>query len=194
MKIKTASGKTRVEIPRNASIEEGQISLSLKLAISCFRCRRSIWIINNMTNGWRWRLLVIGAFDHHIDTIILTIYIRNICFYSYFFYKETPTHIYIHSLEIGNNVALLSIHLWQYDLSKPIWVCMCKCLHLMCWCWFEPWYFQQIKTITECITFYTTLNVLVRKQLSIYWISESCVCHSSQNVRYHRIHKYDIKN
>lgn len=141
---KTASGKTRVEIPRNASIEEGQISLSLKLAISCFRCR-SIWIMNNMTNGWRWRLLVIGAFDHHIDTIILTIYILNICFRSFSFYKETPTQIFIHSLEIGNNVALFSIRLWQYDLSKPFWVCMC-------WCWFEPWYFQQIKTITECIT------------------------------------------
>lgn len=143
-------------------------------------------------------LLVIGAFDHHIDAIISTIYIWNLCF-GFFVripfvknkmkrYANACTHSFIH---LRSEITSLHFRFicGQYDLSKPFRVCKyvvnCKCEHLMCRCWFEPWYFRaQIKTITECVTFMLHTRCACCKQLSIYWTSESCMplAHSQMSV------------
>lgn len=101
--------------------------------------RTSIWITNNMVNGWRWQAISHwGVWPSQTSTPSFqpfTFCEYIICFLSIFHFVKkkwiecgTPTHIPLHSLEIGNNVTSFSIHLWQYDLSKSFRVCICMCM------------------------------------------------------------------
>lgn len=158
-----ASGQKKKKETKNTkmhSIEEGQISLSLKVAISRF-CRTSIRTTNKQTNGWRWRLLVIGAFDHHINHL----HFRYIRFYAYFICENIMRYA----------LALACIHLFtwnrerrhfifnslvtKYDLSESFWVDVCQHLNVLMLIW--TLIFSTDKYNNGMCSIYTTPDIVM---------------------------------